>query len=227
MGDKMMKKSLGSVMFKMFLVVGILFVMNGNVFAWGLPPIGGGASVDVKGLTGKADKLINMVTDANEKLGLGLADVLTMTGKNDEAKTLREAITALQADRKNGNKAFFMKLETSSAALNKISIRKELERIGKSIASSTAVGSAVLNIKDAVDSDTAAVKEAKSLSVDLSSGVKSAATNPALATSLGDMKSALEAVTLIVDSLPKQIDYATTILKELYGFAQENGISLK
>ncbi len=218
-------------MVKNFVVVSaIIMLLAGDVFSWSLPvKVGGGPQVDVKGLTNRTDKLMDSVLTANEKLGLALADVYTMTGKIDEAVALKNEIASQNAEQNKmlRSKKLIASLDGSFTSLNKASLRKLLESSVKSVISSTSLGSAVVNITEAVKSDKDAVAEAKPLSEDLSNAVKSATANPALATSVTDLKSALEAVALIIDSVPKQIEYATALTKELREFAQANGITIK
>ena len=80
---------------KCFISVILVFALVGNVFAWKVPSVpsvgGSGDSVDVKVLVDRSDKLVDTVTTANEKLGLGLADVLILTGKDEEAIKVKEA----------------------------------------------------------------------------------------------------------------------------------------
>lgn len=216
---------------KCFISVILVFALVGNVFAWKVPSVssvgGGGDSVDTKVLVDRSDKLVDTVTTANEKLGLGLADVLILTGKDEEAIKVKEAVATLQANPKTGNEVFIASLESSFGSLNEMNIGKALEQGGKTVASTMSFGSAVLNITAAVDNDTQAIKEANNLSQDLSKALKSASSNPALVKSVGELKSASDSVAMVLKIAPKQLDYATKILKELQAFAQTNNIAIK
>lgn len=214
---------------KKFLMVVAFLLLSVNAFGWGLPAIGGGGgdAVDVKGLSGRSDKLCNAVYDATEKLTLATIDVLHLSGKTDEANNLAEKLAAYNSDRKAKSKSFFENLASTAANFKKMKLKTELEKYAKVAIALHPVGSAALNLKGAVDNDIVAVKEAKALAEDLSKGIKSASSNPALATSVGDLKAAYEAVTLIVDNVPVQIELGTMLLKELSEYAEKNNITLK
>lgn len=220
-----MKKMIGMSV----AMVGVIVILSAEVFAWGLPvKIGGGAQVDAKGLTDRSNQLMDSVATATEKLGLALADVYTMTGKNEEAIRLRQEMEELKTmtDRKLRSKSMISTLDGSFNSMGKDGLKDVLKQVGKAMISQVPIGSAVLNITEAVKCDKDAVDQAKALAEELKNAVKSASGNPALAMSLTDLKSALDAVLLIIDSVPRQVDHATRLGTELREFAQAHGIAL-
>lgn len=210
-------------------MVGFIVILSAEVFAWGLPvKIGGGAKVDAKGLTDRTNQLMESVLTANEKLGLALADVYTMTGKNEEAIRLRKEIEDLKAmtDRKLQSKSMISSIDGSFNSMGKGGFKEALKQVAKAMISQIPIGSAVLNITEAVKSDKDAVDQAKALSEELKNAVKTASSDPTMVTAVADLQSSLEAVIVIIDSVPRQIDNATKLATELREFAQANGIAL-
>ncbi len=141
---------------------GIWLFLAGSVLAWDMPKLGGSSeNVDVKGLLGRSDKLMELVMEANEKLGLGFADVLTMTGKTGDAEKLRQDIAAIKAKGKGkeGAEAIVARLDGSFSGFNKAGLQKSLEQAGTRLVSGTTIGSAAMNIKSALESDKKAVDE--------------------------------------------------------------------
>ena len=151
-----------------------------------------------------------------------------MTGKSEEAIRLRKEIEDLKAmsDQKLRSKSMVSAMNGSFNAIGKDGLKDALKQLGKEMISKITLGSAVLNITEAVKSDKDAVDQAKALSEELKNAVKTASSDPTMVTAVADLQSSLEAVIVIIDSVPRQIDNATKLATALREFAQANGIAL-
>lgn len=205
---------------RLFTVV-MMVLLAGNAFGFGIPSLGGFGDADTSGVMSRADALKDKVGTATVSLAEGLADVLEMSGKAEEAATLKASIASAVSDRSD-----FTKIQSLSNAIGVGQNTLAGVAISATIplvAAQAKLPSAVFNLSSAIATDMAVAQETKDLAKDIP-GIAAKVKNPL---KLKDLTDALGAIRFVASQIIPQAQTAGGLVKELVDFASSNGIVLE
>ena len=204
---------------KLFAAVCMVLVA-GNAFAWGIPSVMD-TGVDTGPLSKRAEAVKDKVGKATISLAEGLADVLEMAGKAQDAAALRDQVLAVKSDSHD-----FAKVESLSNAIgvsqNKVS-GIALSKVIPLVTAKAKLPSAMVNIGSAVTTDMSVAKETAALAQEIPKAASSIK-NPMKIKELTD---AAGAIKFVASQIIPQAQSMASLTKELTDYAVSNNIALR
>lgn len=213
----------------LFVVAGVLGAVQ--AFGFGLPSIGGGstgggAQVDVKGLTSRETMIRIHVNKATVTLANGLIEVQKACGKAAEAAKLEATLAEAKKNPSDieTTKQLCAEVNNASNELKKVDLNASMDkgearkRLGKSL---LYLGSGSLV-------DMQAANDAKALVGDITNGINSVKAAPMSygLSAAKDLASGLSTAKFVSGAIPGQLGTIAEMTKGLVKYAQTNKIDL-